>query len=417
MTINTTSLLTNSVRAQYLGKYLMGVQAMRVYDRFASAPVGMDMSQIMEGTSLIVPFLSSLPLGTSTLSQITDVAPVRFRDTTASITATSRGNAINDSELLFIQAYTNYNEKVGGKYQRIGENMIESVDLLAQAQALTGTNIHRAAARASLDAGTTGHRLSDALFAQAQARFANTKAPQFTDANGELVPGAPGYIALMPPEPFYDLRTSGLVDDVGMYQQSGIVLDFALGRLGPFQIAVTPWAKTFLGAGAANGSAIATTLNGAVNALATSIVVASATNIDVGDYIWIGTAETGDTHYPTNERVRVSSVVSTTIGVIGQADNGGLKWDHASGETVGNADPVYPIVFGGPASIAKLYSTVYLGENGQVESGTEFGALVMPHVQGNLHQWSVAGWKYYGGYGRWVESWLLRAEVSSSMDA
>ena len=123
----------------------------------------------------------------------------------------------------------------------------------------------------------------------------------------------------------------------------------------------------------------------------------------------IGTEETGSTFYPTNERVSYVSESSTVITITGEGDNGGLRYDHASGVAVRNADSVYPILCGGPRSIAKSYAS-------DMGNG-EYGQIVGPSVQGLLDQWVSLGWKWYGGFAVISESWLGRIEVSSSMDA
>ena len=225
-----------------------------------------------------------------------------------------------------------------------------------------------------------------------------------------MYPGIAGrsmWNAVLPPSLYHDLRLGGNVVSAAIYQDKRIVLNFELGEVGPFRLMSNPWAKIFYSAGAANASAVGTTLNGAVNALAKTVEVASAANIVVGQKLLIGTIETANTHYATNEQVKVGSVVSTTIGVLGSGANGGLRFDHASGETVSNADNVYPAVFGGPASMAKLYDL----------SIGEFGQIVGPKVDGTLDQFKSIGWKFYGNYGRWVEPWILRGEFASSLDA
>jgi len=77
------------------------------------------------------------------------------------------------------------------------------------------------------------------------------------------------------------------------------------------------------------------------------------------------------------------------------------------GETVANADNVYPILFGGPNSLVKMYAPG-IGE---------FGALVPEERTGNLKQFISSGWKWYGGYSRLVDNRCLRVEVSSSYEA
>ena len=184
MTIGQTTTYSNSIRTQYLAKYIEGAMMRRVYDQLAS-PVGKNMSELEKGSSVQVNFLSDLAPATSAISQVTDVTPVTMRDATASVTPTSRANAIQDSELLLIQAYTDY---VAKRYQRIGDNMMESVDLLAQAAALKGGNVYRAAARASLDAGTAGNRMGEAVVNMAQSILLNSKCPAYmTKAGGRWV--------------------------------------------------------------------------------------------------------------------------------------------------------------------------------------------------------------------------------------
>jgi hypothetical protein len=170
---------------------------------------------------------------------------------------------------------------------------------------------------------------------------------------------------------------------------------------------VPKWAKVFGGAGADNGSNAATTLSAAANKLATTIVVASATNLTSGRYITIGTEETGSTLYETNERVRVISASGTTITIHGKGANGGLRFDHASGVAVRNADGVYPVVYGSSGSLKKWWSP----------SVGPYGMLIEPYESGNLRQWENTGWKWYGAYARIVETHLIRGEYASSLDA
>jgi hypothetical protein len=219
--------------------------------------------------------------------------------------------------------------------------------------------------------------------------------------------GGEAWAAIMHPYAFHDIREGGNVDSIGLYQDLGIHLNFELGQIGPFRLIVSPWAKVFYGAGADNASAVATTLAAAESGLDKTIAVAADTNIVAGQWLTIGTEETANTHYPTNERVKVASISGTTVTIIGEGPNGGLRFDHALGEAVRNADSVYSIVFGGPASLAKLYAT---------EIG-EYGQVVGPKRTGVLDQFVTLGWKFHGGYGRIAENRLVRGEYSVSAEA
>jgi hypothetical protein len=169
----------------------------------------------------------------------------------------------------------------------------------------------------------------------------------------------------------------------------------------------SPYAKVFYGAGAANGSSASTTLNDtAANALDTTMVVSSATNISAGRHLTVGTIETAGTHYDTNESVTWASG-TTTVTLIGSGENGGLRFDHANGEAVNNSDNVYPVAYGSPQSGVKAFA----------DSIGEFGTMVGPKSDGLADQWQYIAWKWYGGYGRYAENRILRGEYASSLDA
>lgn len=377
----------------------------RTYDIYAKPidkNLGLVMKAIMQGSSVQVDFASDMTPEVTAISQVADINPQTLRDATASITPTSRGGALQWSENLDIQVYTDYGAH---RHAAIGKNAAESIDLLAQAAALQGNNVKRPAARASLDAGTAAHNLTLANFVEASTIMQVHKSPMFIDNKG----GTKNYFCVLHPEVYYDILTSGTVESVGIYQDKAMILNQELGRIAGFKLIVSPWAKVFGAAGADHASNVDTTLSSAANALATQIVVASATNITAGDYLTIGTEETGNTFQPRNERVTVSDayVSGTTIDIIGEGANGGLRFPHDSAVAVRNADSVFPVLFGGPESIAKLY----------VPEIGEFGKIVGPKVDGLLDQFQSLGWKFYGGYGRWVESWLLRGEYSSSLEA
>jgi len=369
----------------------------RVYDRLAQ-PVGkFGVEQAAKlNSSVVLNFLSDMAPGTSALSETTDVVPSTLKDATCTISPTSRWGALQWSEKLELEAYTNYGEE---RMKILGRNMMESVDLLAQAQALQGGNAWSYVGRATLDAGTTTHNLTDDRISFADARLLTGKAPAYV-GNGRNQ-----WFAIMHPYAFYDLRTGGKVVSVAYYQKAEILLNWELGQIGNFKLIVSPDSKIFMAAGVVNSSAIGTTTSGAISALDLTMTVAAGTSITAGDRLMVGTIETGNTHYPTNETVLVNSISTSTVTIIGAGANGGFKYDHASGSTVSNADDVFPVVFGGPSSLGKMYA----------EEVGEFGEVVGPKKDGLLDQFGSIGWKWYGGYDVISESWLFREEVASSL--
>jgi N4-gp56 family major capsid protein len=400
MAIQTTSNLSNAVRTKYSAAYLQAAMSQRVYDQLA-IPVGDSKFRLESGnwlgSSYLFNFASDMTPSTSAISQSVDIVPQVLRDSTASITPTSRGDALQWAEALDLQAYTPYGEQ---RFTALGKNMMESVDLLAQAEALQGGLVKRAVARASLDAGTSGHRFTDSAIAQMASLVKTLKCPPLED--GSLV-------CIVHTDAFYDLVQGGNVVTIAQQVKPEILMNQEVGSWAGFRIIATPWAKVFGGAGADNGSNAATTLNGAVNALAKTIVVAADTNITAGLYLTIGTEETGNTHHATNELVRVSADYSsgTTVDIIGEGANGGLRFDHASGISVRNADNAYPAVFGSRGSLIKVFAN---------EVG-EFGETVGPKDDGILNQFTSLGWKFYGGYGLVAENYIARGEYSSSLQA
>jgi N4-gp56 family major capsid protein len=403
MTVQTTSNLTNALRAQYLEDYINAAKMVRLYDQLAF-PIGKDMSTLKKGSSVVVNFISDLAPATAAISEIADVVPVTQRDATASITPTSRYNAIQVSEKLMNTSYTPYGAE---RFASIGKNQMESVDLLASAQANAGDSVNRYAASRAAAEATANEYITTSVFTNAQADLETLKVPSFLDAGRGI------WAAFLHPYVFADLRAATTIVAVAEYQKANIILAHELGELGPFKLVVSPWVKTFWSAGAAYASTpIATTIATSTTAniaLSKTIEVAANTNFSshYGDWVTIGTLETGDTHYSTNERVRIVSISGTTVTIIGEGANGGLRFDHAVGETVSNAHSVASVVFGGPKSLAKVYDT----------TTGEYGEVVGPKKQGLLDQFESLGWKFYGDYAIISESWLHRYECTFSQDA
>jgi hypothetical protein len=154
---------------------------------------------------------------------------------------------------------------------------------------------------------------------------------------------------------------------------------------------------------------VATSLKSNSNALEKTMTLSASTHLDTGSsWGWtVGTEETGNTFYPKNETVTWVSTTTSVVTFIGEGPNGGFRFDHTTDDILYNQDSVYTICFGGPESLAKVY-----------HPGTgEFGKVVGPKSDGLLDQFESLGWKFYGNYGRLVESRVLRAEVSARVEA
>lgn len=405
MTVQTTSNLTDSIRTQYVADYLDRIYGQRLYDQLASPIGGISPEQAIQGATVQVDFLSSMSLVSAVISQTADMTPSILFDATASTSVTSRGAALQWAENLDIQVYTDYAAR---RIEKLADNAVESIEVLANAAATKGTFVERAAARASLDAGTASHRASDSIFRKMHGRMLALKVPGFINDQME----ANVFAAIMHPYPFHDICESGNVDAIGTYQDKGIHLNFELGQFGPFRLVVSPNAKVFFGAGLANANTNVTSVATATSPLTTSFISTDTPTNATGcfDVPWtIGTIETGDTHYPMNEQIMVSSAVTDSVVdvFVGTGENGGMRFAHANTDTIVNSDSVYTIVFGGPGSLYKLYAP----------SVGEYGEVVGPKTSGLADQFSSIAWKFYGGYGRLTENMILRGEFSTSYEA
>lgn len=399
MTITQASSISNSTRAQYISEYMREAPRYRFYDQLAK-PVPYEGLAKFLGTSVIIPVLADLAPSTTTISQVADTPPVAFGDSYISISPTSRTNYVKVSELAEIEAFTDFSAE---RVRRLAKNQMQSIDLVARDVALVGTFTNSAAARSSLDAGTTSHRASDTLFRESAVLLQAQGAPMYETPRGLR------RMALMHPYALSDIVSAASTSyvAVGQYQDASKVLSFEAGELFGFSIVSDPQAKVFYSAGVANGTAVSTTLGSAATALDTTIVVASTASIAAGQRLTIGTLETGSTHYATNEQVVVASTPSsTTVSIIGKAANGGLMYAHDSGATVSNADSVVPIIFGSPSSLFKVYD---------LKTG-EFGTMVGPKRDGSAEQWWNMAYKWYGNYAIPAQGHLLRSEVSVSID-
>lgn len=409
----TTTNLSNSQRTQYLSEYVESAMRRRIYhqmvrpitERSSAAQQADNMAEMSRTATVQVDFLGDMEIRLLPVDQNQDMVPQALRDAKTTVSVDMYQDAIQWSKKTPLQSYTDY---LGGAYKKVALNMMENVENLIINQALTGGLVHRVAStRAAVDAGTAGHRASNDLFWYVQARLQNFNTPGFgTGPDGMSM--TPAWACITDPFVAHDIATTGDVVNVAQYQKGSIILNQEIGQIGPFKIISAGQAKKFYGAGAANTSDADTTLAANADALATTITVASATNIAVGDWLNILTAqESGNTFYPENERVKVTSVNSTTIGVAGEGDNGGLRFNHLAGAIVNKDDTVHTMLFGGPESLVEVYAP----------SIGRFGMPIGPLQQGVNNMWESLGWAYYGGFGRIAEKHLYRAEVSVEEEA
>ena len=103
MAIQNVTNLSDSIRVRYMNDYEQAAEMVRLYDQIAY-PVGQDMSRLARGSSVYVPFISDMTVGTTAISEAADITPQSLIDTTTSLSPTSRGEALQSSEVLMLQA-------------------------------------------------------------------------------------------------------------------------------------------------------------------------------------------------------------------------------------------------------------------------------------------------------------------------
>ena len=398
--MSTTSQLSNSVRARYINAYTKGVMNRKLYENLCE-PISVDKEILQNSSSVVTPYLSDLAITAQTISETVDIPPQNLRDATATITPTSRGDGIQDSEKLLLENYTDYG---AARFEKLGQNMVATLEALIIDSAMSGSLVSRAEARATLDSADSGSHLTDVDFFEAANLLKEMGCPMIQEDGINVTNG---YVAICHPDAYYDLLAGGYIDDIAKQQDKGIWLNGTLGTLNGFQIIASPFAKVFACAGEDNATSLgqADVLSAAANALAKSISITTGTNAAGGRYLLVGNEETSTTYYPENERVKHISGTTTSV-IVGGGPNGGLKYDHPATDFVLNNDSVYPTLFGGPKSLAKIYAP---------DVG-EFGEVVGPKRTGNADQFVSLFWKWYGAYAIMNENWLVRHEASSSLD-
>lgn len=407
MAIQTTTNLSSAVTTRYTTRYQRAADAVRLYDQLAT-PVSAPQFELETrrglGSTYTFNFLSDMSPTTQSISEDADISTQILRDATATITPTSLADGMKWSQLIDLSAYTDYQ---AARYEALGRSMMESVDNQARAAALQGNLVSRPAARASLDAGTATHTWTEAAIWAAMSTAEALRCPSFTDFRGRSM-----YMAVAHSDAYYDLFHGGNVVSAAIYGglPGATLFTGELGEIANCRLIISSAAKVFGAAGADHASSMNSgsgyNLSANANALATTINVTTATNIGSGRMLTIGTEETANTHYDLNERVKHSSGTTASV-IIGSGANGGLRFDHPTTDKVLNNDSVYPVAYGSPNSLVKVFAA---------EVG-EYGEVVGPNKVGTAEQWTELVWKWFGGYGRMAENYIIRGEYSSSLDA
>lgn len=393
MAVTTTSVLSNSVQAKYQAEFILAQKETLYYDQLSYT---VEQANMLQGSSIKVPFYFDLPPNVTAVSQTADINPETMADALFTVTPDLYGSAVQLPEKLRRTAFTNVVSAAG---KIVGRQAGMSVDFLARTAATQGTWVlYGGSATARTNVDRVNDQLAYADFITAGSFLADNGAEPIS--NGK-------FLTVLGHTVMKDILEDSVIQAIGSYQKGEILLQGEIGTIGGIKIVTTHWAKRFYGVGT-SASSISTTLSSAKAAGATTISLASDTSVAVGQWLTISSGaadfETSTTEYPQNELVYVASGSASPWTIIGSGANGGLRYAHISGAGVKDNDTVHAVCFYGKNGIGKVYSP---------DTGA-MGKVLPPKTTGLLDQFQAFPWKWFGGYGRPAENRLLRYEVATS---
>ena len=396
--LGTTASIPNSVQALYDVDYIENARKQLIYSQGAFIDPK-PMSAGSQGGSILVPSYHDLAVDPTPISRIADVTPVTFRDSSVVVTPDGYGRSAQVGWYVDLTAYTPIGQIAAGK---IGRNAGETIDYLARSVAVGGEVVAfggDATLRSNVNRGTSTDEIRPVDFFNAM-----------TFLEGEpKIPGPGNGIGCI----FRQANYNDLILDTNVIliaQYGGrpeLLLNGEMGmEMGGSRLIVSDFAKVFHGAGA-SGAPSSNNLSAAVNQGATSIGTSAAiSSLAIGDVLVIGAVEsTANGENRTIEAVRVVGTTgTTTVSIVGRGPNGGLLYDHSSGEAVTDDRQVFTATFLSADAILKAYHT---------EIGLE-GRMIPTEKTGLLKQFASMGWFWFGGHAIKAQNRVYRVECAAS---
>lgn len=383
----------------------------QVWGQFPFVPPMGAISGPDAGQTVELRFQQYFSPNTDTIDEKADITPQRFEDNKVSVTINEYGNAVQTAKFAEIVTKGDLRAEAA---EVIGENLVSSLDRKAGRQYYEGNDmVFRANARATRAALVAGDTLDNStvgmpFVGRATAALRAAKVPGFSrDNNGLAQYMTVIHTALGQDLPFTNSFVAALQNREGR----DTLFNGEMGEMAGLRISESEQGKVYPGAGDPTQSA--TTLSAAVSAGDTTITVASATGLGVGDIITIGTVEDGSTitseEDTTVENVLVTGVNGSTLTITGlgysdgDATVGGLRYDHDAGTSVVEAVLVAALPVFGPRSVMKAYAS-------------EVGPFGMSTVTGPydvLGRFVNLGWYFVGGWNKARRLYSVRLEVAT----
>ncbi len=394
---------TNGVLTRYESKYREGVRRKRLYDQLASP-----MKETFEprGTTIQAAMTTDMiPRPDAALGDMeNDFEPQVIDDAVADLHLYWRNDGLKTHQQV---PMTHFDSMAGIFARKVGENMSETVDGLARRAATEGdiclwplSAAGGHSTRATLDLATAGDYVDDEVFNRVGIMVEALLTNQMIDGT---------MIAICDPWAYASILKNGTLVSVAQYTEYGkkYIQQGEVGMINNFRILKSPFAKTLWGAGAARAVPFASTSaadvkpgDKTIESVGAVAALAVGQWLNVGDPLTEGASSTDLLDRTEGVYINKIDAATKVVTISGTGPFGGFRFPHPAGTTITNKSSVHTIVFGGPNSLAKAYSK-QLGEYGQ---------LVRPFETGNAKQWTVWAWKWFGGYGRLAESWIIRCE-------
>ena len=386
---------TNSLQNLLSTSVQNEVARTQVWGQFPWIPEDGIISSPKGGQTVDLRFRQNLSMRTGTINEKADIDPEQVLDNVVSVTIDEYGHVAQTTALAEIVVRGDLRAEIS---ELLSENMVASLDRKAGRSYYEGNQLvfraNGVAARVDLD--TANDALQDtavgmSFLARATAALRGAKVPGFASNNG----GQATYATVIHTALAQDLPdTSGYLSALQNQDGRETLFNGEMGDIRGLRFMESDQGKVYLGAGDAAQSA--TTLSSSVSAGDVTVVVASATGLVAGDIITIGVVEATavTTEAEDVENVLITNVASTTLTVVGlgyvggDAGLAGLRYDHASGVSVIEADLVAAIPVFGPRSVMKAYAAQVgpFGESRVTGPFDRLGRFV------NLGWYALQGW-------------------------
>lgn len=384
----------------------------RVWGQFPSVPDEAVISRNNRGETVWIRFQPRMDIADalSPIAEKTDIVARQLGDNRVAVSIAEYGNTVQTTEYAEMVLKGSVRDETA---EAVSENLVAVTDRIIMRAYIGAPLTIRAngAARTALD--STNDTLLNAnvglpFVGQAMSILRSNRAPGFeSDGNGQQK-----YATVIHTGLAQDLRAAaGYLPKLQNDDGNNTIYTNEIGEFNGLRVMESAQGKMYPGAG--QSAQAATTLSAAANAQATTITVASATGLSVGDFITIGTPETDDTDTQGIETVLITAVNGTTLTIMGTGYSSGnvataaLRYDHASGESVIEADAVGAMPIFGPLS-AIMAHTAELGPTGEVRVSGPFDSL---------GRFVNVGWYHTFGVARTRGLWIVKLEVAAAYNS